>query len=219
MNVCVLWAVQKKESQVTWGGVVSINATSFVFTASSKTIKMWTSSQVKLGSVKLDAVGHAPSVWGFHNIKRRCKSRVTKTEIVRHFQNAYKKAQFIRVQSTCNNDYLFESKFGRLPFSSGSRFFPMTTVESSTCTYTYKNLPCLGGDCKVNGTSALVKTRNSYWTCQNCSKSNVLSVLASTCKIADDNKAPSATVKKRFVANGGTIKYRSASTQHVASGM
>lgn len=83
-------------------------------------------------------------------------------------------------------------------------------LTSPLAVYSYSLKDCLRGDCKEGGTSDLVKYNNSYWVCANCSVNAALHTLGTTCIIGDQNNAPTATIRKQFIAKGGRIKISQA---------
>ena len=79
-------------------------------------------------------------------------------------------------------------------------------LVSEIAGYSYTVKPCLKGDCKNEGTTDLVKCGHSYWMCVNCTLNASLCALGTTCLIGDSNTAPTANIRKQFIAKGGKIK-------------
>ena len=79
-------------------------------------------------------------------------------------------------------------------------------LMSPLAIYSFTLKDCLGGDCKEGGTSELVKCKNSYWVCANCTVNAALHTLGTTCVIGDQHRAPTSLIRKQFIAKGGHIK-------------
>ena len=211
MKVAVTWASQNKDNnKVYWGGVASICNVTLLFKCVDHSIKILSRRDTKACNIKLNKSLNGGSVLGVQALCNNVHSRVCKRQLLSHFATAYKKAKFQR--STTDHFCLSDRYAAPACRAKMSRMFPEQRIVSSTCTYLFANKPCEGGDCKVSGTTPLVKAGNSYWTCKSCAKMQALNVLATTCQIADDNKAPSKAVKKKFVATGGTIKYATSAS-------
>ena len=156
MNVSVQWALQKSKHVVTWGGVISIGNASLLLVGINNTIKILSTAEVKLCTAKLSTRAHSACTPGFQKLRNYTKTAISRTLLLHRLTTAYQKARFIRERYNNNSDITYT----RLPVRPTSRYFPMNTVISNKATYTYSNAACLGGDCKIRGTSELVKNNN-----------------------------------------------------------
>lgn len=217
MKVCLCWSEQHGR-KLWWGGVVDTGRGSFHFTAVNNGVRIWSEEDTQLSSMKLCTRRNSSISKHSHaGLQHYLQTTVTKRQLLLHFFTVYKKAKFQRARSSNRTQPCFAVKHSTAPRSQ-SRMFPTQTFTSPKHTYTFVNKPCLGGDCRVAGTSELVQAGHSYWTCANCATVQALEVLASTCKIADENNAPTAAVKKRFLAQGGKIRLAPPKTDHHVSG-